>query len=105
VGGVLAVDAKPTHIFAESDRYQLGILANYAATALANAQLIENLKEQVAANPVPERIETETVEDSVPSAVLEAGISEAQRLARELQELADAAQSLASQLEQPGDEG
>lgn len=104
VGGVLAVDAKPAHIFAESDRYQLGILANYAATALANAQLIEALKEQLAAGPEPEEIETETVEDTVSSAVLEAGIAEAQRLARELQELADAAQSLASQLEQPGDE-
>ena len=31
-------------------------------------------------------------------------IAEARRLARELQELADAAQSLALQLEQPGDE-
>jgi GAF domain-containing protein len=104
VSGVLAVDAKPAHLFAESERYQLGILANFAAIALANAQLIEELKEQAAAGPEPVVLETEPAEDTVSADVLAASIAEAQRLSSELRNLADAAQSLVSQLEQPSDD-
>jgi two-component system NtrC family sensor kinase len=104
VGGVLAVDAKPAHIFAEGDRYLLGILASYVVTALANAQLIEELKEQVAAGPKPVIAKAETVEGTMPAAALEASIAKAHRLSNELRELADAAQSLASQLEQSGND-
>ena len=104
VSGVLAVDAKPAHIFAESDRYQLGILANYAATALANAQLIEALKKQVATGPAAVVAEQETEEETVSAAALAASVAEAQRLSSELRSLADAAQSLASRLESPGDD-
>jgi adenylate cyclase len=104
VSGVLAVDAKPAHIFAESDRYQLGILSNYAATALANAQLIEELKKQVATGPEAVIAEKETEEETASAAALAASIAEAQRLSSELRGLADAAQSLASRLEKPGDD-
>jgi two-component system NtrC family sensor kinase len=103
VSGVLAVDAKPVHIFAESDRYQLGILANYVAISLANAQLIAELKEQLAAGPEPMNSEIESTRDTVPAVALAASIAEAQRLSSELRDLADAAQILASQLEEPGD--
>jgi two-component system NtrC family sensor kinase len=97
VVGALAVDAKSAYSFGENDRYQLGILTNFVAAALANAQLIEGLKEQAAARS--QQAAEEPVSGPVSSSLPAAEISEVQRLAQELQSLAEAAQLLASRLQ------
>jgi two-component system NtrC family sensor kinase len=104
ISGVLAVDAKPAHIFAEADRYQLGILANFSAIALANAQLIEQLREQSAASSKPATTNDTGASEAASAATRAASIAEAQRLASKLRDLADAAQVLASRLEDPSGE-
>lgn len=91
--GALAVDAKPAHSFGENDRYQLGTLTNFVTVALSNAQLIASLKQQIAARS------QEASEEPEPLPVAE--IAEVQRLAQELQTLAEAAQALASRLRAP----
>jgi two-component system NtrC family sensor kinase len=102
--GVLAVDAKPAHIFAEGDRYQLGILANFAAIALTNAQLIEQLKGQPAASPEPTAAQDTGAGETVSPDALAASIAEAQRLSSRLRDLAEAAEGLAARLKDRGDE-
>jgi len=97
--GVLGVDAKPEQTFQENDRYLMSILADFAAVGVRNARIVENLKTQ-AANP-PQQIAEEggRAEPSVPSAALVESISEAERLSRELRNLAAAAQVLAAKLQ------
>jgi two-component system NtrC family sensor kinase len=103
VSGVLAVDAKPAHIFAEGDRYQLGILSNFAAIALANAQLIEELRAQPTTGSDPSATEVAAAVETISEAALAASAAEARRLSGELRNLADAAQLLASHLAEPDD--
>ncbi len=89
--GVLGVDAQPNHLFSENDRYQIGILADFAAVALTNAQTIEDLKRQLSELP-GQRQET-------PPPILNETIAEIERLSRELRNLAAAAQVLAARLQ------
>lgn len=97
--GVLAVDAKAGQPFDENDRYQLGILANFAAAALTSAQVIGTLKEQIASRPLgPDQAAEDGREQPSASALTES-IAEAERLSRELRNLAAAAQVLAAKLQ------
>lgn len=98
VTGVLAVDAKVEHRFTDSDRYQLGILADYATLALNNSQTISGLKAEVAALSAAQ---TERTVDGVPAGLADS-ISEAQRLALDLRNLAQAAHGLATRLQGRG---
>jgi CheY-like chemotaxis protein len=102
VGGVLAVDAKPDRSLADNDRYLLGILAEFTAVALKNSQTINALKAQLAAasRPGEERAEGGSVQPS--AADMAESISDAQRLAQELRDLAVAAHALASRLQAQG---
>jgi two-component system NtrC family sensor kinase len=97
--GVLGVDAKPDHPFGENDRYQLGILANFATVALTNAQVIENLKEQLASRPQPSSEPDGDGSELPPASTMVDSIAEAERLSRELRNLAAAAQVLAAKLQ------
>jgi two-component system NtrC family sensor kinase len=117
VNGVLAVDAKPAHIFTDNDRYQLGILAGFVAVALANARLIQDLREQAGVQPepvgagedgAPERVPVGAGEDTaetVPDPALTDSLADAQMLSSELRTLADMAQALAAKLEAQIGEG
>jgi GAF domain-containing protein len=99
VVGVLGVDAKPNHLFNDNDRYLMGILADFAAVAVVNSQLVEDLRGEV-------------VTLSNQSSVLPGGdgrnqsvrhlgesVTEAERLSHELRNLAAAAQVLAAKLQ------
>jgi two-component system NtrC family sensor kinase len=101
--GALAVDAKPAYSLGENDRYQLGILTNFVAVALANAQVIERLKGQEAARSQPADEEPEQAPAAMARSMSATEISELQRLADELQALAEATQLLALQLQAPGE--
>jgi CheY-like chemotaxis protein len=105
VGGVLAVDAKTDHPFADNDRYLLGILAEFAAVALNNSQTIDALKTQLAAasRPGTERAEGRSVQPC--AADMAESISDAQRLAQALRDLAVTAHALASRLQAQGRSG
>jgi two-component system NtrC family sensor kinase len=98
--GVLSIDAKPAHTLDENDGYQMGILANFAAVALKNAQLIASLQNGISASP--------DQPDSVPEPTLLPGmidsVAEAQRLSGELRDLADAAQVFADKLRSQTDQ-
>jgi CheY-like chemotaxis protein len=104
IGGVLATDAKPDRPFTDNDRYQIGILADFAATALNNSQTIERLRAQLSVltpcgrdKPRAEPAESGSVQ---PSAVdLAESIADAQQLAQNLRDLAVAAQALGSRLQ------
>ena len=102
--GVLSIDAKPAHTFDENDSYQMGILANFAAVALGNAQLIASLRDGAA--PPTERSVAEPV--SAPPAIslpdMAASVAEAQRLSGELRTLADAVQVLVDKLRKQTDQ-
>lgn len=100
--GVLGVDGKPAHVFNENDRYQLGILANFAAVALANAQLIGSLRAQLSVQPGQTLEEAGSRLPTASVSGLADSIAEAQRLSSELQDLAVAAQLLAARLEGQG---
>ncbi len=102
ITGVLGVDAKAEQAFDENDRYQLSILANFVAVALNNAQTIEGLNEQLAAQSG--RLgESAGIGSGQPSAsTLADSIEEAERLSRELRNLAAAAQVLAAKLQVRG---
>jgi two-component system NtrC family sensor kinase len=93
--GVLAVDAKPNYVFNENDRYLMGILADFAAVAVANAQVMEKLKEDTAA--------AQTAPDQAPEQPLSSdfaeSVAEVERMSRELRNLASAAQVLAAKLQ------
>ncbi len=97
--GVLGVDAKPAQVFNDNDRYQLGILAGFTAVALANAELVDSLKTQLAiwAGQAGEAAAAKPPTESAPA--LEDSVTEAQRLSNELRNLAVAAQLLAAKLE------
>jgi two-component system NtrC family sensor kinase len=95
--GILAVDAKPAQTFDENDRYQLGILSNFTAVALVNAQLIAGFREEAA---IQSQRLVEEPEDLSPT--LKESISEVRRLSGELRKLADAAQVVATKLQGPG---
>jgi len=99
VAGVLAVDAKADHSFADNDRYLLGILADFVAVALNNSQTIDALRAQLAAAPKPgaERAEGGSLQPS--AADMAESISDAQRLAQQLHDLSVSAHALASRLE------
>ena len=101
--GALAVDAKKAQFFDENDRYLMGLLADFAAVATANARLIAELKTQRAAvgTESPDR----TAEPPAPTPPPDMGdsIREAERLSRELRNLAAAAQVLAAKLQVIGD--
>ncbi len=97
--GVLGVDAKPAHLFGENDRYQLSILAGFAAVALTNAKLIESLKEQVAAQSEYPSETAGIPSGIVASPALADSISEARRLVDELRNLSVAAEILVARLQ------
>ncbi len=102
--GVLGVDSKPDYLFSENDRYQIGILADFAAVALTNAQTIEDLKSQVVTlKAQPGEMPGQGQE--VPLPVLNESIAEIERLSRELRNLAAAAQVLAARLQVHGGAG
>lgn len=101
--GVLGVDAKPAYSLGENDRYQLGLLSNFVSVALANAQLIEELKGQAALGTGRLVEEAEPVPGAVPSSIPAEELPEVQRLAEELQTLAEAARLLAARLQASGD--
>jgi two-component system NtrC family sensor kinase len=96
--GVLAVDAKRDYNFNDNDRYLLGILADFAAGAVINTQLIEKLKETVASlDSRPDTVGEAQGSATIP--ILTDSIVEAERLARELRNLASSAQTLAAKLQ------
>jgi two-component system NtrC family sensor kinase len=97
--GVLAVDAKSNHSFNENDRYLMGILADFATVAITNARAIEKLKQEAVASgqAAPAAI-GESAEQPIPLDLAES-IGEAERLSRELRNLASAAQVLAAKLQ------
>ena len=99
VAGVLAVDAKADHSFADNDRYLLGILADFVAVALNNSQTIDALRIQLATAPKPgaKRAEGGSLQPS--AADMAESISDAQRLAQQLRDLSVTAHALASRLE------
>jgi DNA-binding response OmpR family regulator len=105
VGGVLAVDAKTGRSFADNDRYLLGILADFAAVAMNNSQTIDVLRTQLAAAPKPAAKQAEVGSLQPSAADMAESISDAQRLAQELRDLAVAAHSLASRLQAQGKSG
>jgi two-component system NtrC family sensor kinase len=100
VVGVLGIDAKPEHSLDENDSYQLGILANFAAVALNNAQLITSLRADVAAPTERSSMEPAGAPEvaSLPDPDMADSVAEAQRLSGELRNLADAVQVLADKL-------
>ena len=97
--GVLSIDAKPAHTLDENDSYQMGILANFAAVALKNAQLIASLRAGATA-PADDPAGGPDV-SSLPDMADGIGdsIAEALRLSGELRSLADAVQVLADKLQ------
>ncbi len=98
--GVLSIDAKPAHPLDENDSYQMGILANFAAVALHNAQLITSLRD---GSVTPTELPASAPELS-PLPGMADSVAEAQRLSGELQHLADAAQGLADKLRSQSDQ-
>jgi GAF domain-containing protein len=99
VVGVLGIDAKPAHSFDENDSYQLSILANFAAVALRNAQLITALKEGAAVPSEPSPVEPAGAPEVSSLPGMADSVAEAQRLSGELRGLADAVQVLANRLQ------
>jgi two-component system NtrC family sensor kinase len=97
--GVLGIDAKPANSFSENDRYLMSMLSDFGAVALLNCQHLEELKDQLASTagePSPSDQDS-TVEELVSD--LAESISEAERISRELRNLAAAAQILAAKLQ------
>lgn len=97
--GVTAVDAKANQTFNDNDRYLMGILADFAAVSVINTRLIEDLKEEVVVlSNQPSALADEGIGRLSVSALVES-VSEAERLSRELRNLAAAAQVLAARLQ------
>jgi two-component system NtrC family sensor kinase len=94
VMGVLGIDAKPAHAFDQNDSYQLSILANFAAVALSNAQLIAEFKD----GAVVRTERAGSTEESVAPGLTDS-VAEARRLSAELRHLADSVQGLADKLQ------
>jgi hypothetical protein len=97
--GALGVDAKSGRLLSENDRYLMGILADFTAVALINAQVIADLKAQRAGPPEQPANWTGSLGGGVPVPDLTGSITEAERLSRELRDLAAAAQLLAAKLQ------
>jgi hypothetical protein len=91
--GVLGIDAKPAQVFNENDSYHLSILANFAAVALGNAQLISGIKDGAVV-----KSGTTVASQSSPSPGTTEAAAEARRLSAELRHLADSVQGLADKL-------
>jgi two-component system NtrC family sensor kinase len=97
--GVLGIDAKPAQSFSENDRYLMSMLSDFGAVALLNCRHIAELKDRiapVAEGPAPTAKDT-AVEGLISD--LTESISEAERISRELRNLAAAAQILAAKLQ------
>jgi transcriptional regulator with GAF, ATPase, and Fis domain len=99
VVGVLGIDAKPAHSFDENDSYQLSILANFAAVALSNAQLITDLQDRFAVSSRQSAVEPAGAPEVPSLPDVAESVAEAQRLSGELRNLADAVQVLAEKLQ------
>jgi two-component system NtrC family sensor kinase len=101
--GVVGVDAPREQMFDDNDRYQLGILAAFITGALSNARRVEKLTAQAAS--LTRQLETQMLSsaDGVPPAAMADSIAEAERLSRELRNLAAAAQVLAARLQLKND--
>ena len=99
VVGVLAVDALRQQAFDDNDRYQLGILATFVTGALGNASRVEKLNAQVLS--LAGQLESRALSSAggVPPTMMADSIAEAERLSRELRNLAAAAQVLAARLQ------
>ena len=91
--GVLGIDAKPAQAFDENDSYHLSILANFAAVALGNAQLISGIKDGAVV-----KAGTAAASQASPSPGTVEAAAEARRLSAELRHLADSVQGLADKL-------
>jgi transcriptional regulator with GAF, ATPase, and Fis domain len=91
--GVLGTDAKPVQAFDENDSYHLSILANFAAVALGNAQLISGIKDGAVV-----KAGTAAASQASPSPGTAESAAEARRLSAELRHLADSVQGLAEKL-------
>lgn len=103
--GALGVDAKPDRSFNENDRYLMSILADFAAVALVNAQRMPGLTGQTAA-PLEQPVErSDEADRQVAPPALKESIAEAERLSRELRNLAAAAQVLAAKLQVASESG
>lgn len=100
--GVVGVDAKPDHSFNENDQYQMSILADFAAVAFVNARTVSDLKNRVGESATQESGPAGASPPKSPAPDLAESIDEARYLARELRNLASAAQSLAAKLEVQG---
>jgi len=97
--GVLGVDGKPTRPFHENDRYQVSILADFAAVAVVNTALIEDLKTRAASADDQPSAVAEPSPGHLFAPGLKESVVEAERLSRELRNLASAAQVLAAKLQ------
>jgi two-component system NtrC family sensor kinase len=97
--GVLAVDGKSDHPFNDNDRYLMGLLADFAAVAVVNTLLFEDLKGKVVtlANQPGATVGDGQGHPAAPA--LGTSVAEAERLSNELRSLAAAAQVLAAKLQ------
>jgi two-component system NtrC family sensor kinase len=103
--GVLAVDAKPAYSFNENDRYLMGLLADFATVGVTNAQMIEELKTQAAVSAEMVREAPGAGSRPTPTSDLADSIAEAERMSRELRNLASMAQMLAAKLQVQSESG
>lgn len=97
--GVFALEAKRDQAFSDNDRYLMGILADFTAVNLSNALTIEELKNGRTIPVKGANEQRDGVVGAPPASALADGIVEAERLSRELQNLASAAQVLAAKLQ------
>ena len=107
VVGVFALEAKRDQAFNDNDRYLMGILADFAAVNLSNALMIEELKEERALRAESAREQPDDAAGARLASALAESIAEAERLSRELRNLASAAEALAAKLQvqnEPGGE-
>jgi two-component system NtrC family sensor kinase len=102
--GVLSIDAKPAHSLDENDSYQMGILANFAAVALGNAQLIASLRDGAAAPTDGSGTPAGSAPESISLPDMAASVAEAQRLSGELRKLAESVQLLVDKLRKQTDQ-
>ena len=99
VVGVLGLDAARQQVFDDNDRYQLGILASFITGALSNARRVDKLNVRVLA--LSKQLENQTLASAggVPPTMMADSIADAERLSRELRNLASTAQALAARLQ------
>jgi GAF domain-containing protein len=97
--GVFALDAKRDQAFTDNDHYLMGILADFTAVNLSNAQTIEELKDGRVIRAETADEQSEDAAGAPSASALADGIAEAERLSQELRNLASAAQVLAAKLQ------